>query len=662
MGYDKIKKIRKLVIIEFIDELKSFLAYIAENKGNLSEFLVVSLQPEVAAYGKINNINVIDTLDFFNNQSHENVLKKSGELTRLIADKLAFKLESPVKNTFMNTFIYHSRFYINNFTWIIEVMKGIQSVYHDSEIYTCKRQKGLEMGQANGEPFLVKNDRFVSSLVEKYCSKNRLPFNAITGSLGAPGPVRQPGISLFKNILKKITGKFLTAKLEKLSANNVVFITTPSYNLDRLCREIKQQIPGVLCATATRIEPSTLGYFKICLKEMLGFSPKNAENDIISIPMAVFAAGPGDDNEELPGLKQLKQSYREFIDAYGDAFAYEGCSFLGELNQKVEGDLLVHLYHLHCLAGAQRTILDNMAPNLLVSPLSLDLYHSWAEVCSSLNIPTLVISQKGLVAPGNKFAQIEEHYIGKVQVTDDFNYAAAQSTLVSAYLIWSGYNGTIIETGNLIFAKVDPGKRKEKKEQFLKTIGSGSNIVVYAPSMKSRKSRRFFVLETLDELIASISDLIDVISQLEHIHLVIRIHPGEPVTRHEIESLISLPANVSISDQGTFEDVLSITDMVISFSSTSIQEALLNGVPVVLYDRWNRYNHLNANAFKGTTAEKISAAYYVNDKDALSPCIQWVLEKKEKNEINDESFREYRFPVEKYGNFLDFVKRCISFH
>lgn len=657
MGHGKIRKIQKLVIIEFLDELKSFLAYIDENKGNRSEFLVVSLQPEVAAYGKLNNVNVIDTLDFFNNHSHENVLKKSGELTDLFADKLVFNPDSSIKNTFMNTFIYHSRFYINNFTWIIEVMKGIQSLYPDSEIYTFKRQKGQEIGLAGGEPFLVKNDRFVPSMVEKYCSKNRLPFNAIIGSRESPGPVKQPKISLFKNMLKKISGKFLIAKLEKLSASNVIFITTPSYNLDRLCREIKQQIPGLLCVTAAPIEPSTLGYLKLCVKEMLGFRQKNADNDIILIPMALFAAAPGNGSEEPAGLKQLKQSYREFIDTYGDAFAYEGCSFLEELNQKVEGDLLVHLYYLHCLAGAQQTILENLQPNLLVSPLSVGLYQSWAEVGSRLNIPALVISQKGLVAPGNKFAQVEEHYIGKVQVTDDFNYAAAQSPMVDAYLKWAGYNGTVIETGNLIFSKPAPHKKKET--QFLKTIDSGSQIIVYAPSMKSRKSRRFFVLETLDELIATISDLIDVISQLEHIHLVIRIHPGEPVTRREIESLLPLPANVSISDQGTFEDILSIADMVISFSSTSVQEALLNGVPVVLYDRWHRYNHLNATVFK-TTAEKISAAYYVNDKNALSPCIQWVLEKKEKDEINDESFREYSFPVERYGNFLDLVKRCMS--
>ena len=32
----------------------------------------------------------------------------------------------------------------------------------------------------------------------------------------------------------------------------------------------------------------------------------------------------------------------------------------------------------------------------------------------------------------------------------------------------------------------------------------------------------------------------------------------------------------------------------ISFSSTIIEDSLYSGVPVILFDRWNRYQHCNA--------------------------------------------------------------------
>ena len=627
---------KKLVLIEFLDELEGFLTYLNKTGGSLADFLVVALQPEVAAYGKRNHIDTLNTMPFFNNRSHENALEKSAELTGLMGEKLAFKLKSPVQHTLNNTFIYYCRLYINNFTWIIEVLKGIRAVYPNSEIHTFKRQQGVKMGQGSGEPFLSKNDRFVPSIVEKFCTANRLP------------PAALPGAKLLKKfdqnfLLKKITRKLLLAKLEKYSTTKVIFLTAPSYNLDRLGKEIQQQIPGLLCATTTPNKPSIPGYLKLCLKEWLGLSLHNTPG-FISIPMAVFT-DTGEKGSTTPALEKLKQSYREFIKTYGNTFTYEGCSFLEELNQKVERDLLPHLYELHCLATAQQRILEHLQPNLLVSPLSVGPDQGWAELGSKLKIPSLVIPQKGLVAPQNNYARIEEHYIGKAQVSNDFNYAAAQTPQVKEYLQWSDYNGTVLETGNLIFSKPSPRQGK-----------SDSKVIVYAPSMKSRKSRRFFVLETLDELLASISDLIEVISQMKEIHLVIRVHPGEPITRQEIETLISLPSNVSVSDSGTFEELLSSATMVISFSSTSIQEALLNQVPVVLYDKWNRYNHLQAPSFTGTPAATISAAYYVNEKEVLAPCIRWVLEKLEKKEMSTETFREYIFPEDRYGNFMDFVK------
>jgi hypothetical protein len=636
---------KKVVLIEFADELEDFLAHLNESGSNLTDFLVVALQPEVTAYGKKNHIDTLNTLAFFNNRSHENALEKSAELTGLMADKLTFKLESPVRHTLNNTFIYYCRLYINNFTWILEVLKGIRTVYPNSEIYTFKRQQQVAMGQGSGDPFLSKNDRFIPTIVERYWTAKRLP------------PAALPGAKLLKKfdqnvLLKRITRKLFLAKLEKYSTAKMIFLTAPSYNLDRLGKEIQQQIPGLLCATTTPNVPSTPGYLKLCLKMLPGLSLHHTAG-FISIPLAVFT-DTGEKGSLDTGLEQLKESYREFIEVYGNAFSYEGCSFLEELNQKVEGDLLPHLYDLHRLAAAQQRILEHLQPNLLVSPLSVGPDQGWAELGSKLKIPSLVIPQKGLVAPRNNFARLEEHYIGKAQVSDDFSYAAAQTPLVKEYLTWSNYNGTVLETGNLILAK--PPKPPTRQEK------NGRKVIVYAPSMKSRKSRRFFVLETLDELLASISDLIAVISQMEQVDLVLRVHPGEPITRQQIETLIPLPPKVSISDSGTFEELLARAAVVISFSSTSIQEALLNRVPVVLYDKWNRYNHLQAPCFNGngTTAPTLSAAYYVKEKEVLAPCLRWVLEKLEKKEMTTETFREYIFPEDRQGKFMEFVKEIFA--
>ena len=50
--------------------------------------------------------------------------------------------------------------------------------------------------------------------------------------------------------------------------------------------------------------------------------------------------------------------------------------------------------------------------------------------------------------------------------------------------------------------------------------------------------------------------------------------------------------NIKISNH-TFSENLKKTSILISFSSTALEEALLSNVPVIIYDKWNRYNHLN---------------------------------------------------------------------
>jgi CDP-glycerol glycerophosphotransferase (TagB/SpsB family) len=245
-------------------------------------------------------------------------------------------------------------------------------------------------------------------------------------------------------------------------------------------------------------------------------------------------------------------------------------------------------------------------------------------------------------------------------VTDSFQNAAAQSPLVTRYLKWAAYKGNIIETGNLIFSRISASKRKEKQEQLFTGIGGNKKVIVWAPSMKTRKSRRFYVLESSDELLSAMEEVFEVVSQMEDVHLIFRIHPGDAVTKDEIYSLLDVPANVSVSDSGAFEDVLAPADLLISFSSTALQEALVNHIPVLLYDKWNRYNHLDADRVEYPVPGKIASAYYINKKEYLASSIPWILEEHTKKDVTVEIFGKYVFLNDHFKNFIDFVEKCLN--
>lgn len=647
----------KIVLLEFPDEVDIFLDYCQRNNWPTNAFTPVALQPSVKVYCRERYLECQDTLPFFDNDSHTNALYESHRMMKIVDEKLDFTGDFPLKNTLNHTFSYYYRFYINNYLRILEILNGIKEKYPNSEIYAVKKNpepQAKRWPRWGVPPFLSKRDRFIPNLAAIFCREHGMTYIEISETTESKQKVKARRIkSLLSRLMRKITRMCWVRKLRRLKKAKVVFFAAPSYNLERLCDDIVLRYPDAVNAIISHQEVSFGGFLKLCFKRI-----KRSKGARISIPLAIFDHGP--QRKEPPRLKAIREIYREFIRQNGDEFVYNKCALQDELSRKVECDLSVYLYYLCRLARGQSMILENLDPKLVVSPVAIEFYQAWGELGQELGIPCIIIPQKGLVAPSDPKAQLEEIHIGKAQVTDDFNYAASQSPLVSSYLKWVGYKGTVMETANLIFSKVDIVTRDEKRQDFLGDIWENKKVMVYAPSMKSRKSCRFYVLESLDELVSSLTDVVAAVEQMPDFRLIIRLHPGEPITRKEIEALIPLPLNVSISDKGSFEEVLTIADLVISYSSTIIQESLLNGVPVVLFDKWKRYNHLDAPRMNEDGPAALSSSYYVDDPEILASSIKWVLKHHTMDNRNFSVFKDFVFPSRYAEIFFNFVCDCFE--
>jgi hypothetical protein len=651
----------KVFLAESGRELAGFLEHCALTGLAPADFTIVSLEPEVRVLCREKGLSAVDTLPFFETSSQKRILAKSHELTTLIRQNLSIAIGPDVEAVLVDSFVYYSRFYINGFLWIIEVLKGIHEKYGTFGAFVCSREMRSGGGDCPASPQVLERDQFVAKLTAKYCRAHRLPVYVIEEERAAAGETGKRHGRKLHSAMMLLARTVFKLKLRKFSRFNTVFSTMPSYNLDRLCRDIQVRFPGTLAISDLPGAISTSGYLKLLLKALWEpVSGKVSTKGLPSIPVHLVHAGKA--SARAAGLAKMKEGYGTFASRFREAFHYGGCPFWEEYNGKVEADLLDAIAGIVAAAEGQREFLRCVRPKLVLSPVSTPCSQGWASVSGSLGIPALVIPQKMLLVPADEFARIEELYIGRAQVSDAFANAAAQSPLVTDYLKWSGYRGNIIETGNLIFARLDPQRRKKHRDAFFNEIAAppGTKVVVWAPSMKTRRSRRFYVLESIDELISAMEDVFDAISRLDGTHLVFRIHPGEAITREEIYKLLPVPANVSVSDSGTFEDVLAVADLLLSFSSTAVQEALVNFIPVLLYDKWNRYNHLDAAGIEGPTPAKIAAAYYLHEKDRLSGSIRWILDRHRGEKVPRELFDDYVFADDRSPDFYDFVGRCLS--
>lgn len=655
----KNEPLKRIFPAEFAGEVKKFLSWNQNNGKDVSNVLVIALQPEVKVLCQKEGLPHVDTLPFFDNESHKRVLMKSHELTTLISENLAFDVERSIKKVLMDTLIFYARFYLNNFLWIIEVLKGIKEKSGNMEICLFRRNVSKVPYAGNNDPFLSYRDRFVGPLAEKYCAAHRLPVNVIEGArrtASQKGEGKGRFTELFwASILRMLYRKILV----RLSREKTVFITAPSYNLDRLCKDIQTGFPEVFSITVLPESNSSARYLKSGFKDVLRLlGRKTANTHLVKIPVEIFNTRNATQKKRT--LSDIEKAFGTFAREYHGAFSYENCSFWDEFETKVESGLLGYLAGLCGTAAGQKTFLEFLRPDILISAVSLGEYQSWAEASRSHDIPALVIPQKMIVAPSDRYAKIEEYYLGRAQVTDSFTNVASQSPLISEYLEWSNYGGTILETGNLIFSRIDPAEKGKSQRTLLKENSLRTKTIVWAPSMKTRRSRRFYVLETLDELLDAMKDVFGIISEMKDVRLLFRIHPGRAITKDDIIALVPIPGNVSICEGGTFEDVLSTADLLLSFSSTSILESLMNRIPVLLYDKWKRYNHLDATKVENSVPREISSVYYIDDAKVLASSIPWILNAHcgEKNVSG--LFDRYVTMKNGLDNFFDFVGNCLS--
>ena len=102
-------------------------------------------------------------------------------------------------------------------------------------------------------------------------------------------------------------------------------------------------------------------------------------------------------------------------------------------------------------------------------------------------------------------------------------------------------------------------------------------------------------------------------------------------------------------------DVLGFTDLLVSFSSTVIEEALQNRVPVLLYGGDGRYQHIKATTIYTGDAPGPSAVYHVKEYKDLPYALRYILDTCPRRRLKDELFAPYVYKPEQVTSISEFL-------
>lgn len=168
-----------------------------------------------------------------------------------------------------------------------------------------------------------------------------------------------------------------------------------------------------------------------------------------------------------------------------------------------------------------------------------------------------------------------------------------------------------IKTGPLAFAQVDNFIRKISMSFF--GLQDYEILLTHATTVKSRGAERFHLLETLDEFFSSLVDVLHTINTIDGTRLLIKLPPGFPLSNEEVNRFLPMSNKLLVCRDTPFAEVLAATDILISYSSTAIDEALINRIAVMLYDKWCRYNHFGASIYNETEIGNLFPVCYINN-------------------------------------------------
>ena len=151
--------------------------------------------------------------------------------------------------------------------------------------------------------------------------------------------------------------------------------------------------------------------------------------------------------------------------------------------------------------------------------------------------------------------------------------------------------------------------------------------------------------ETSDEYIQSIKDLSKAIGKLANTKLIVMFRPSAEITFKDLVSLVPPNEHTILTDSAPLDVVLGFTDLLVSYSSTVIEEALANNVPVLQYGGEGRYKHINVDSVSDHENREIimRPIYHIKNATDLEKYLGTILDKQEKTPTVKSTFNPYVF-------------------
>ncbi|RDL44036.1 hypothetical protein DN730_10390 [Marinomonas piezotolerans] len=280
-----------------------------------------------------------------------------------------------------------------------------------------------------------------------------------------------------------------------------------------------------------------------------------------------------------------------------------------------------------------RRFVDIMKPSAVVAQHSLDLAANLGSVAKLRRIPSFLISHGSHVINSSVSANEEWRIHAKTIFDGPYDYTAIQTPASAKFYNDLSRLAAAYDTGPLIVNGKPRFMERHKREQL---FGQHANkqIILHAGTPKPPYALRPLIYETTDEYLENIRSFVEAVSVKSDVYVAIRFRPSWGISKETIEQALPSTKNWGVYSQGSFDEYLEQCDALVSYSSTTIEQALYAGCPVILWSAGLGYEHLSAFSLGFESDEKLTGVW-MSDKQSLQSDLEaiarWRLSDAEKD-------------------------------
>ena len=646
----------RIILLEFVDEAQAILSQQGASFLKEPDVVIICLDPAVRAFLKRQGVETQGTLDYFDNAAQHRIILKVEDILDRIKATIDFQDRHEISCAYQGTFNYYFRSYLSYVFWIIEVLKGIKSKHALSGLYACAAER-----RNTDEPLIQDDERFAGLLAKDFCRVHNIEFHAI--------PVKKTSQAMVEKIAGKlvaIIGRGLTflelnlLLLNRKKEEKLVIIPGVSYRMGDLITSLRRSRSQVKTVILWQGQDTFRNHlFKIRFIMLNVLSRVQGKHTVETmIPLEYIGKIALQDDE----IKHLQRQF-ERIDQFlaqdiKDLLMDEGVDVGAYVRAKTGYDLKVYMRGLLEAGVTLHDLLKKLRPDLLMAMYSVGIYDVMGDLSHQLGFASLNISHGTHVPPNNPYEEIENRRLAYSVILNSYKHVAVQTPWADKFLDHYGDRRPRIKSGPLLYSEVNLQVRAQKRKDIL-SGRADRKIILHATTQKTRQNLRFHIEESLDEYIDSLKDLVQAVNGREDTFLVIRPHPVCSLSEDDFRCLLPPCERLKVWIGGSFSDCLSTADVLVSYSSTCIEEATQNNITVLLYDKWHRYNHFNLPEITEAQPFKNDAAYYLTDPAKLSDTLVNILNLGQVR-LDENLRRNYAYPPQAWTSWDRYIKETLA--